>query len=346
MQYLPYNWPTVMVSNMLHMFAWFLFALLALRAANVKQHLTALKYQFITRRCNAQVFNWVELTTIRIGLTRQPISDAHISKRRLSFTMSMVKSVYKIYADSTRLAQWENAVAVVLGFCCLLRPSEYLVGTQHNDHVLRASAFEFECRNTGTVMVGGVRVRDRGTSLVQAQHLYTVLWEDVVLVRIYMDTAKNFRVGRALWFSVGTSIQSLHLVRVLFDWILASAPKAKDFILSWPTLKDKRGRTNLRYKDFTAVVKHAAVQAGFAPDRFGCQGLRVGGATLLRAAGATDREICLMGRWKSLPACLGYQEASAATHDRMLDMLLRSGAYTDRDIRLQYRLPTLHNAGF
>jgi hypothetical protein len=331
MQYLPYNWSTAMVSNMIHMFAWFLFALLALKAANVKQHLTALKYQFITRRCNAQVFDWAELTTICSGLTRQPISDAHISKRRLPFSMSMVRAVYKAYANSRHLSQRANAVAVVLGFCCLLRPSEYLVGTQHDDHVLRASDFELKCRNTGMVMDRGLRVRDKGTSLVQAHHLHTVRWEDVVLVRIYMDTAKNFRVGRALWFSVGTSIQSFYPVQVLYDWILTSAPRQKDFILSWPTLnKSKPGqRTSLRYKDFMFVVKHAAVQAGFAPNRFGCQGLRVGGATLLRAAGATDEKICLMGRWKSLPACLGYQEVSTATHDRMLDMLLRSGAYTD-----------------
>jgi hypothetical protein len=98
------------------------------------------------------------------------------------------------------------------------------------------------------------------------------------------------------------------------------------------------------YADFTKVVKYAATLFGFAPDLFGGQSIRVGGATLLRAAGATDGEICLMGRWKSLPACLGYQEVSTATHDRMLNMLLTTGAYTNRDIRLQYRLPTLHKA--
>lgn len=344
-EYLPYNWAAGMVSNMIHMFAWFLFSLLALKAANVKQHLTALKYQFITRRCNAQVFNWAELTTIRSGLTRQPIDDAHVSRRRLPFSMSMVSAVYSMYTHSRLLSERANAVAVVLGFCCLLRPSEYLVGTEHDDHVLRALAFEFECRTPSThrSCIG----HHLHTNLVPAHRLHTVRWEDVLLVCIYMDTAKNFRVGRALWFSVGTSIQSFHLVKVLFDWILTSAPRQSDFILSWPTLNRSkpRQRTSLRYKNFTAVVKHAAVQAGFAPDRFGCQGLRVGGATLLRAAGATDGEICLMGRWKSLPACLGYQEVSTATHDRMLAMLLQSGAYSDRDIRLQYRLPTLHNVG-
>jgi hypothetical protein len=103
-------------------------------------------------------------------------------------------------------------------------------------------------------------------------------------------------------------------------------------------------REALKYNDFTKVIKHTATTFGFAPDNFGLQALRVGGATLLRASGAPDGEILLMGRWKSMPACLGYQEVSTNTHDRMLKMLLREGVYTARDIRLQYRIPTLHNA--
>ncbi|KAJ1393496.1 hypothetical protein B484DRAFT_340513, partial [Ochromonadaceae sp. CCMP2298] len=92
------------------------------------------------------------------------------------------------------------------------------------------------------------------------------------------------------------------------------------------------------------VVKQAATTFGFAPTLFGPHALRVGGATVLRAVGATDGGILLMGRWKSLPACLGYQEVSSQTHDRMLSMLLQPGTYTARDIRLQYRVPALRNA--
>jgi hypothetical protein len=156
-----------------------------------------------------------------------------------------------------------------------------------------------------------------------------------------MSSAKIFRSGRALWFHAGTSIQSLHLVRVLFDWVCASRPALKHNILSWASPTVPGFRENLKYVDFQRVIKLAAEGQGFVPDRFGAHGLRVGGASLLRAAGATDGEIMLMGRWRSLPACLGYQEVSTATHDRMLDMLLK-GSYTNRDVRLQYRLPVVH----
>jgi hypothetical protein len=120
-----------------------------------------------------------------------------------------------------------------------------------------------------------------------------------------MSSAKNFRVGRALWFSKGTSIESLNLVHVLYQWVCATRPAPPDYLLSWPIPSAFTRRGSLRYVDFVKVVKHAATTFGFAPTLFGPGALHVGGATVLRAAGATDGKILLMGRWKSMPACLG-----------------------------------------
>jgi hypothetical protein len=78
----------------------------------------------------------------------------------------------------------------------------------------------------------------------------------------------------------------------------------------------------------TREIKIIAEEFGFSPKRFGCHGVQVGGASLLRAAGASDSLILLIGRWVSLPACLGYQEASTATHDKLLQVLLTRGLYT------------------
>ncbi|KAJ1406552.1 hypothetical protein B484DRAFT_436691 [Ochromonadaceae sp. CCMP2298] len=246
----------------------------------------------------------------------------------------MVLYVFNRYAHHRHLSMRVHSVAVALGFFCLLRPSEYTTATKTNAHVLRASAIEFECSNGP----------GQQPTLIGAHLMHTVAWSRVLLVRIYMSTAKNFRVGRALWFSAGTTTDSLHIVRVLYDWVCTTRPQPTDFLLSWPTPSVIIPRKALKNNDFTKVIKHAATTFGFAPDLFGPHALRVGGATLLRASGATDGEILLMGRWKSMPACLGYQEVSTNTHDRMLQMLLREGVYTARDIRLQYRIPTLHNA--
>jgi hypothetical protein len=143
-QYLPYNWPLHIIRNMIHMFAWYLFTLRNLTADNVKKHLTALKYHFLQRRCNVAVFNWAELTALRSGLTRQPVIGEEVSSRRLPFTMEMVRDVFGMYHTDPRLSNRAYAVAVVLSFCCLLRPSEYLAGTATTTHVLKASALEFE----------------------------------------------------------------------------------------------------------------------------------------------------------------------------------------------------------
>ncbi|KAJ1431840.1 hypothetical protein B484DRAFT_327648 [Ochromonadaceae sp. CCMP2298] len=159
-----------------------------------------------------------------------------------------------------------------------------------------------------------------------------------------MDSAKNFHDGRALWFSRDTSHKSLQLVHILYNWARLSRPTLNDqahndFLLSYPS-NSVSGRESLSYDTFASVVERTASKFGFNPSNFGRHSLRIGGASLLRTAGASDMNICLMGRWKSLPACLGYQEVSTVTHDKTLN-LLRTNAYTTRDIRLQYRIPEL-----
>ena len=44
--------------------------------------------------------------------------------------------------------------------------------------------------------------------------------------------------------------------------------------------------------------------------------------------------IMLMGRWKSLPACLGYQNNSESAQALMMRMLTTHDLFTEHDIRL------------
>jgi hypothetical protein len=166
------------------------------------------------------VFNWAELTTLRNGLTRQPPHKQVESRRRVPYTLSMVLYVFNRYSRHRLLSMRVNAIAVVLGFCCLLRPSEYTMGTKTNAHVLRASALEFECSNGP----------GQQSTLIGSHLVHTVEWSRILLVRIYMSTAKNFRVGRALWFSAGSTTDTLHIVRVLYDWVCATRPQPSNFI--------------------------------------------------------------------------------------------------------------------
>jgi hypothetical protein len=123
-------------------------------------------------------------------------------------------------------------------------------------------------------------------------------------------------------------------------------PQPDTIFLSWPIPNSTRKcRDSLRYEIMQQIVKDAAVYFGFSPKKFGCQSLRSGGATLLRAVRASDSEIMMMGRWKSMPACLGYQEQSTNTHDRLLKVLLTEGAYSNRSvysIQNQFVLSQVH----
>jgi hypothetical protein len=49
--------------------------------------------------------------------------------------------------------------------------------------------------------------------------------------------------------------------------------------------------------------------------------------------------IQLIGRWQSLPSCLGYQAESTAEFDRMLGILSNISAFTHKDIRIGLTKP-------
>jgi hypothetical protein len=170
----------------------------------------------------------------------------------------------------------------------------------------------------------------------------------VTLVRIQFKSSKTFnqRAGRAIWFSVPGAGASVNLPKILFEWAISAQLSAEVPFLLWPIPGSTLGhRDALSYVHMTAEIKAIAEEFGFSPKRFGCHRVRVGGASLLRAAGASDSLILLIGRWCSLPACLGYQEASTDTHDNLLRVLLTKGLYTTRDVRIRYPQPRCETWG-
>jgi hypothetical protein len=123
--YLPFHWPISIVSDMIHIFAYFMFSVVGLTAARVKHQNSALSWQFGSRGCDTSVFRWGEISMLRQGLTRQLISGDVVSRRRVPDTIEMLQRIFQEYSTERRLDQRVSAIAFVLGFCCLLRPSEY-----------------------------------------------------------------------------------------------------------------------------------------------------------------------------------------------------------------------------
>jgi hypothetical protein len=338
--FIPFQ-PDPDIARLVAMFSCYLFNTVNLNADRVIQQLSALKYQFAIRDGPVNAWSSDHLALVRRGLSHQPIPPGQESHRRLPVTLEMVLYIYNNYNTSHLVYRRARAAAIILSFCCLLRPSEYLWGTRTNTHVLTARQVEFECSTPGT----------SNTVFISLAGIHTISWDRVVLMRINMTSAKNInrRTGSRLWFS-STDRSALHVVRVMYDWekyVQAYDPAP---VFSWPAPHTSHHRSshythiptpriNLLYREFHEVIRAAAAHFGFDHKQFGCQGLRVGGATLLRAARADDGFICLMGRWKSLPACPGYQEVSTQAHDRMAEILLTPDIYTTRDLALQYCLP-------
>jgi hypothetical protein len=66
-----------------------------------------------------------------------------------------------------------------------------------------------------------------------------------------------------------------------------------------PLFRDVTGGQPLRYDTVMATVKELMRAIGEDPSEFGTHSLRIGGATALFAAGASETVIRTMGRWSS-----------------------------------------------
>lgn len=93
-------------------------------------------------------------------------------------------------------------------------------------------------------------------------------------------------------------------------------------------------RICLHYDMIRSILKECVQHFQFPPANFSTHSLRLGGACALRAAGASDSTILFMGRWKSLPACLSYQEMGTAEFDHALELLNGPELLTNNDINL------------
>jgi hypothetical protein len=315
-------------------FGQYLFEDIYLLSDRVSQQISALKFCFLAKKGCVEGFASPQLSALRKGLSNQPLPKGWEPKSRLPTPLDQAMDVHSEYENSKVWEEKAKAVGIALGYCLLLCPSEYLTHTKHDRHVLKAGAVEFECK-----------FADGRVQFVKSHRLKPmgVTWDMVQLVKVTVESAKNIRdrAGRVIWFTAHRPNNALKLPKILFEWsLIANHGTEESFFLSWlvpGTIMNSR--ETLKYADMQKTVKAVAVKFGFAPRRFGCHGLRVGGACLLRAAGASDGIIMLLGRWASLPACLKYQEGSTVAHDRALDCLVTVGLYTSRDVNIRYPNP-------
>jgi hypothetical protein len=130
----------------------------------------------------------------------------------------------------------------------------------------------------------------------------------------------------------GLEPDALMLLQLVFLWAQMSHRNPDD-----PFLTDRTaaGRLEcLTYKTFQATIKECAVAFRFKPTWFNTHYVRMAAPTVLRAAGGTDREVLLLGRWKGVSTTLTYQGSSTANNNRMLQLLTNSALFTSQNITL------------
>lgn len=299
--------------------------------------LSGVRHWFRTNGLSLDVFDNPSLLAAKTGLAlaqRRIEVDSEMSrssrdkKRVYPATLHMVEDIATDLKRSGTMKSMMVATAVQIAFFCLLRVSEYVPHANKRDrihkcHAMKGKDVEFEIMKNGRI------------STVKSADIKPEMWPLVTLVRFELRHSKNdkMRTGSVFWFRNLPSEGGINIVKTVFDWVCLSRPGPESYLMSYRSQKDD-AVCLLRYSDVARVVKAAAMNYGFEARFFSTHSLRVGGACLLRAGSAPDSLIQLLGRWKSLVTCLGYQESSMREFDAMQSIMRNRNLFTAKDVRL------------
>jgi hypothetical protein len=213
--------------------------------------------------------------------------------RRLPYTIQMFVMLRDRVCCADGPMDHARVVAAMICLVLLTRKSEILPTA--DDHYMRADDVSFKMRST--------RVPGGPDVIISSSVAYLHDKRDLLGVVPFVRSAKNDQEGQGsrYYFPV-IKVEgnvSFCFASEMFRWAQRARMLPGDPFLTYrgPALPDPRW---LDYKSFLTAVKTAAALCGFDPKRFGTHSLRIGGATILAAAGHPNHYIQKMGRWKSL----------------------------------------------
>ena len=233
------------------------------------------------------------IRSLRAGILLEWRSKhAKADSKRLPFTVDMILATRRLFDDGSPIGE-AICVAVELGFCCIMRVSEYICVPWANHH-LRA------CDVIFWVMRNRTLVRILSSAVVSDK----VDYSEVHLVSIHIRDSKNdieseghvitFEVAHAHLAAAPGRSQAFDLVRHLFEWAKRAQPGPLDPFLSF------HGEWALPYAFINTACKCVAAKFGLPLHLVSSHSIRIGGASTMAAAMQPDFMIKLLGRWKSL----------------------------------------------
>ena len=241
-----------------------------------------------------------------ISYTSRPSADTRTLPITVDFIMFAIKNVFNLSLPFDKCL----ATTFILAFTCLFRKSEYV-----GKYALRAHDVVFEILLRDTVRFipsSDPSLRDMVLSMVQG----------VIITNRF---AKSDKCGSGFRFHFhkndSFSRISFDITSSLFQWAQLAHLQSDNSFLSF------RGLWSLSYSSVQKAVKLVAQRLSLNPFRFSSHSFRVGGASVLAAAGVPDYIIMKMGRWRSL-AFLDYIRESGTFFSVALSSLSNPTLFT------------------
>jgi len=240
-------------------------------------------------------------------------------KRALPFTCDKLVFAELKCFNTDSPADRAFLTACKFAVVCMARVSEYLPGKPGVEHWLRSDDVSFSVQDG---------------RIIPSWKINTFPWVQIRSVIFLIRTAKNDIEGeghRFEYYSKAPSpVRAFDLVFDMYSWVVQARPEMGEPFLMFqgrPGVK----KFLLSYNAFSRGVKKVARAMGLDPVRFRPHSLRIGGASMLAAAGVPDYVIQKQGRWKSL-AFLEYIRLGKKTFEMALSAMLDPSLLTVSDI--------------
>ena len=270
-----------------------------------------------------EVFNHLSLKqlkqSIRLDWRTVDAQTRNFSKL-LPLTVEMLMVMRKNAAVFSNIRDHAAYVACLMATTMLLRRSELVVTIA--DHFIRSQDVTFHLK------------RPDGSAFdcfaYEASRLPSC---QLVGVTTYLRSAKADLWGDGYKVSYPVTPLSDNVAYCvateMFNWA-----KLARLLPDSPFLSHHAGLGNgmgLPYHAYAEMIKRTALICGFDPLRFSTHSCRIGGATILAAAGLPNHYIAKAGRWKST-AFLEYILYAAESMKSVLASLVNPKVYTNRDM--------------
>ena len=283
------------------------------RPTTISIYLSAVRYFLRTSGIDVSFLNSPSVAGARTWMCvlfrgANPIAN----DRTLPVTVDFLLVAFRVFGHVGSPHLHVLVVAMVLAFTCLLRSCEY-VGKYRL--LGQDVTFEFLSPKDGGVVFASASEVNLG--LRSRPNLCGVV--------IHNAAAKNDPSGEGYRFHYARQAFSakaaFDIVEILFDWAVGAKLLPSDPFLSF------RQCWGLSYSRFNAAIKTVATAMSLDPTRYSTHSLRIGGASVLAAAGLPDYFIQVIGRWKSL-AFLTYIRSASSMFSKALTALTNPSLLT------------------